>query len=329
MSIRILLLIVTALVSGCVGDAPRDNPLDPLSSSYPHTGNVSGRVVLANQGTGIAGAVISEEALDISVTSDSLGYFSFSGLSSGNHRFVCSKMNFDPDTFDVSIISGEQSTVTCSLNSAPVVVSQNILSRKIDQYFPSPQYFVDVSAEVTDPNGIADLDSVWFNVDTLKFPMTYSVTSKNFLVSIYKNQFPTNTIQWLVGKALHIISKDRNAAVNISDPFYVSRVIENTASPIYPSSVNNDTTGSYPVFRWSPPDVTFNYSYSIVVSRVDGGTQTVVWNYAGLNSIYEEISFPRDGTAVPLQSGNYLWTVSVVDDFGNYARSKESSFVVN
>jgi hypothetical protein len=29
-----------------------------------------------------------------------------------------------------------------------------------------------------------------------------------------------------------------------------------------------------------------------------------------------------------LSAGEYVWTISVVDDFGNYSSSKEASFIV-
>jgi hypothetical protein len=181
---------------------------------------------------------------------------------------------------------------------------------------------------VTDPNSITELDSVWFGVDTLRFPLSYSVGTKKFITTIYKYQFPTNTIQWLVGKPLRIIARDTKNAIGISNDFFVTRVIENTATPIYPSSFNNDTTGAAPVFKWLPPDVTFNFSYSLFLSRVDGGVLTQIWSTSGINSFFEEYAYTTTGSGSALTAGNYSWSVSVVDDFGNVARSKESSFVI-
>jgi hypothetical protein len=50
--------------------------------------------------------------------------------------------------------------------------------------------------------------------------------------------------------------------------------------------------------------------------------------YPGLSFGNEEFQFISDNNGQPLGAGNYVWTISVVDQFGNYSRSKESSFVV-
>ena len=132
-----------------------------------------------------------------------------------------------------------------------------------------------------------------------------------------------------MGRSLTIISRDVKKAVNVGAPFFVTRVIENEASPISPSPFVDDTVSADSlVFKWSPPNVTYNYSYNVTLSRVDAGTQTVVWSLVGLNSSNESYDFYMHPGRPVLLSGSYVWTVSVVDDFGNYGRSKESAFVI-
>ncbi len=283
--------------------------------------------MIANVSVGIVGATVRSIPENLSVQTDALGYFTFSSLSTGAHTFVCSKTNFTTDTFTVAIQTGQTVEIIRGMNGAPVTTFKQILTRKIDQYFPGPQYFVEISAIVSDPNGINDLDSVWLGVvDTLRYPLTYSVASKTFLATIYKYDIPSNTIQWLVGKPLSIISKDIHNAINASDAFYITRVIENEATPISPSPFSIPSVSSDSIlFRWSPPNVTYNYTYTITVSRVESGTQSMVWNYIGLNSFFEEQAY----SGPKLESGkNYVWAITIVDDFGNYGRSKESAFTI-
>jgi hypothetical protein len=326
-SLYSILAGMTLFLAACA-DAPRENPRDPLSPQYQGNATVSGKVYVLNQSTPINQARITCLESGISVATDTNGNYQFSKLEVGSLTLVCSKENFVSDTQRTVLEAGSSQQILFGLNGSPFVVSQNILTRKIDQYYPSPQYFVDVSASVTDPNGITDVDSVWFVVDTLQFAMDYSPATKRFQTTIFKYDLPTNTIQWLVGRALAILSKDRSNARNTGAPFTITRIIENGATPTYPSSLNNDTTGSTPNLKWSPPDVTFSYTYTLAISRVDAGTQTVVWTYSGLNFFYEEVQYPSDGSGQTLQPGNYVWTIAVVDEFGNYCRSKESSFVV-
>jgi hypothetical protein len=322
-----ILFFVLLLAAGC-SDVPRDNPLDPLSPDYVSNAQLSGTVLLKSVGTPISSAGISVLEEGISTQSDSAGHFAFPRLSLGSLTVVCTKENFAPDTQHVTLAAGASLSLTFSLNSAPYVLGETILTRKVDLYFPSPQYYVDVSAGVTDPNGVADLDSVWFEVSTLLFPMEYNPSTRLFEVRVFKYDFPTNTIQWLVGKPLHIISKDLSGAVNVSDPFMVTRVIEYGATPLSPAPGNNDTTNGTPVLKWTPPSVTFTYSYSLGISRVDAGTSTVVWTVDNVSSVYEEYAYPTDGSVPALSPGNYVWAVTVVDEFGNSCRSKESAFVV-
>jgi hypothetical protein len=320
----ILLLI---LAMGCA-DAPRDNPLDPLSPGYVGEVSLTGSVLLKNQGTPIPLAHVRLLEAGISVMSDSAGRFTCPRLPLGLATVVCTKENFSPDTQRVTLTGGGSQSVTFLLNGAPIVLTQKILTRKIDQYYPSPQYFVDVSAEVTDPNGITDLDSVSFAAGSLLFPMTYDPSLKLFQARVFKYDLPTNTIEWLVGKPLHVVSKDLSGALNNSEAFFVTRVIEYEATPVYPSSLNNDTTSGTPLLRWLAPGVTFNFSYTLSISRVDAGTQTVVWVRTDVSSLYDHYQYPTDGSVPPLEPGDYVWTVTIVDEFGNYCRSKESSFVV-
>jgi len=319
------------VISGCK-DAPRDNPLDPLSPRYTNASQVSGQVLIRDQNTGLDSASITSVEDNISTMTDANGKFSLNKLSTGKQTLVFTKENFTPDTDRIQLQSGALQTITFLVNGAPVVLSEQILTRRIDQYYPSTQYFVDVTASVGDPNGIADVDSVWFTVDTLLFPMDYSVTTKQFQITIYKYDLPTNTIQWLVNKPLRIRSKDRSNAVNLSTPFYVSRIIENTATPTYPTinttTSQKDTTGSTPLFQWLPPDVTFNYTYTLTLSSVVSGIQNVVWTSAPLQSSSLNFQFITDNNGDTLSAGEYEWTISVVDEFGNYSRSKEAPFVV-
>ena len=329
----LVLSILCALmfVSSC-SDAPRDNPLDPSSPQFTNTASVKGRVSLLNQNSNIPSASISSLEDGVSVLSDAEGNYSFNNLTGGIQTLVCTKENFVPDTQQIILQSRTTKEVLFELNGAPYVLSQNILTRKIDQYYPSTQYFVDVTASISDPNGMVDVDSVWFTVDTLLFPMDYSVSTKQFQITLYKYDLPTNTIQWLVNKPLRIRSKDRSNAVNLSDPFYISRIIESSATPTYPTvniiTLQMDTTGSTPSLQWLPPDVTFNFMYTLSLSRVVSDIKTVVWTYPNLNSSTLQLQFPADNSGLILSPGEYVWTISVVDDFGNYSRSKEAPFAV-
>lgn len=322
-----LYIVATLFLAGCV-DAPRDNPLDPSSRYFQNSASISGRVSILNMNTGISSASVLCVEQGISVATDSNGNYAFRQLAGGGLTLVASKAGFVADTQRVQLNPGASVSASFALNGAPVVLAENIVTHKYDQYYPSPVYTVDITASVTDPNGVTDLDSVWFSVDTLLYPMPYSTTMRQYQTTLYKYAFPTNTIDWLVGKPLTIRARDLHKAIGAGSPFFVTRVIENTATPSYPTSLNNDTTGSTPVFKWLPPGVTFNYAYTLECLVVSAGTETLVWTLANINSTVLQQQFPGDGSGLTLSSGNYVWRVTVVDNFGNTSRSKEAAFVV-
>ncbi|MDP1677306.1 MAG: carboxypeptidase-like regulatory domain-containing protein [Bacteroidota bacterium] len=327
MKIVPIYLFIILLLNGCVSDAPRDNPLDPQAPGFAKKGSLTGRLLVANVLSGIDEATVTSTADNISVQTDALGYFSFPWLSSGKQTFICTKENFTADTFSVSIQTGQKTEIFRNLNGAPVTVSSKIITRKIDQFWPATIYSVDIIAEVIDPNSGGDLDSVWFNVDSMMFPLSEpSGTSKYFTRTLDKGDFPTNTIDFLRGRKLYIISRDENKAINKSESFSITNIIEDAAEPVSP--INNATVKADSIsFHWSQPIVQFNYTYTIIISRIISGIPTLVQTYTNVNSFYQD--YPIDGSMLSFQDkGVYVWAVAIVDDFGNYSRSKEYSFTV-
>lgn len=308
--------------NGCVKDVAHENPLDPLSANPQSGATLTGRIVLKNQSsTGVAGAVITTlPALSIAIA-DSQGYFSFQNPSTAITSVVVRKSGFATDTTAVALALGAAQQVTIQLNAVPTIPSVRILTRKIDLLWPNPIYSASVTANADDLNGISDLDSVWVSVDTLAFGMTYSVSAKNFQADITASQLPTNTLEWLIGRRVLVNARDKNNSIGTSTAVYAARIIENEAAPVYPAL--QDTASSSPEFQWTPPSVLFAFSYTIAVVRVLGGTQTVVWTQADVGSYLRAFQYPST-----LQPGNYFWTISVVDEYGNIAQSKESSFIV-
>ncbi|HTR81320.1 MAG TPA: carboxypeptidase-like regulatory domain-containing protein [Bacteroidota bacterium] len=315
-------LLTILFVGGCFQDAPHDNPLDPQSPQYTGGGAFSGKVTLVNfPQAGIASVRISTLPSTLTIVSDSSGNYQFPEITAGTYEVIASKDSYSPDTVQTTIIAGKAQTISFALNGFPQVVSAKILTRKIDLWWPSPEYFADVTADVSDPNGVADLDSVWFTVDSVTFPMSYSLTDKNWQLTVTSYDLPSNNLEWLVGKSLTIVAKDRSGSLGVGDPFYVTRTIEQEAAPASPPI--GDTTSGSPVFQWTAPDVRFVYTYSLSVVYVASGTETPVWSQDNIGNHLLSYQYPST-----LPQGNYSWTIEVVDEYGNYARSKESSFVV-
>jgi hypothetical protein len=323
--LRFSTIIVSAIIliiGGCSFDAPHDNPLDPKSQGYTGTGSISGKVVLLNfPAIGIASVYLYTIPSTLEVISDSSGFFQFPANPAGEYTIIAAKDLYSPDTVHIVIDTGERLTVNFFMNASPEVNTTKILTRKIDRWWPNPAYSAVITAVVSDPNGVTDIDSVWLRIDSLRFLMTYSVDTRAFQLSVNSYELPSNNIEWLVGKPLTVVARDQMKSHGTSTPFFVSRVIEQEATPDFPKF--RDTTTGSPVFRWTPPDVRFLYSYTLSVVRVEAGTQSVIWKQDNIENYL--LSYPYPST---LEKGDYFWTIAVVDEYGNYSQSKESSFVV-
>jgi len=317
-----LVALCALTIAGCVSDVSHENPFDPLSANPKAGGRLSGRIVLMDQpSVGVPGAVITTLPARSVAVADSQGYFAFPDASPDITALVAGGANVVADTAAVTLATGESRSVTIPLNAIPTVSSVRIITRKIDLWWPNPIYSASVTAVANDLNGVNDLDSMWVTVDSLSFGMTYSVGARQFQAVINASELPSNTLEWLIGRQVHVRARDKRLAVGVSAPAYVARIIENEAAPVFPAP--QDTASASPEFKWTPPSALFAFSYTISVVRLDAGTQTIIWTQDGIGSYLRTFQYPA-----ALQTGNYFWTIAVVDEYGNIAQSKESSFIV-
>ncbi len=318
----LMLSMLGLIAAGCALNAPHDNPVDPSSPGYKSTGLLAGKVLsLSLPYKGIAGALVVIQQSGQAEFTSSDGSFSFQSAPSGNITLIVTKSSYLADTAGVEIEAGRTYDEEIHIDALPQVNNAQVITGKIDQWWPGPVFSAVVSSIVTDPDGIADIDSVYVEVDSLSFAMSYSITDKNFEATIDGDQLPNQDLQWLVGKKLNVFAIDKSGGRGESSGFYVTRIIEAEPEPTSPASL--DTTTASPTFNWDPPIVSFDYTYQLQVVSLAGGTQTVVWSQSGLSSA--DLSFTYQGV---LPSGTYFWTAAVVDGFGNSSRSKEASFVV-
>ncbi len=326
MSIRkstiLILSFLAVILAGCAPNAPHENSLDPMSPNHKTTGALRGKVLtLGAPYSGIQNALVVIQQNGSAELTASDGSFSFANAPAGLITILVTKASYLNDTIQVTVPLGGSYNAEIHLDALPQISSAQVVTSKIDQWWPGPVYSALVTANVTDPDGFLDVDTVYVQVDSLIFGMNPSAANKNYQVTIGATQLPNQDLQWLVGRQLNVFAIDRSKGIGESPNFYVSRIIESEPVPTYPTSL--DTTTGSPRFDWNPPPVSFNYTYQLQVVRIDAGTQTVVWSQPGLNSSYVSYSYPG-----VLPTGTYFWTAAIIDAYGNASRSKEASFVV-
>jgi len=320
-ALLVLYLFVSAF-EGCAPDAPHDNPLDPASPNRKTDGNLSGNVLIVNSLTvGIAGALVTIEGTNLAELTAANGNFSFSDAPSGNITIVITKSTYLSDTLRINLPVGGNIDTSVHLDALPQVSNAQVVTSKVDHWYPGPVYTASISADVSDPDGSYDIGNVYAVVDSVSFGMSYNNVFGNYQVIINADSLPDQSLQWLVGKQFNVFAIDHENGVGQSPGFYVTRIIESEPSPTSPFQ---DTTLGHPKLDWNPPVVSFEYTYQLQVVSLAGGT---IWSKVGISSSILDYSYPDSLPSLP--GGNYYWTVGVVDQFGNSASSKEAAFVVS
>jgi hypothetical protein len=318
-----LLVGAMLLVSGCVPDASHDNPLDPASNAFSNTGILSGYVFsFYPPYVGIAGALVTLQSSGIAGLTNSAGAYSIDGVPAGSVRIIVSRSGYLTDTVDTKASVGIESKLDIHLDALPVVGSCQVVTRKIDQWWPHAVYSATISASVADPDGSGDVAGASLQVDTMKFVMTYVPDQQIYQVTVDAASLPQGSLEWLVGKSFSITARDRIGASTVGKSFSLTRIIQDAPIPLSPTAL--DTASASPQLFWAQPALQFPYSYKIELFRLDQGVPTLLWSVANLSSSLSGFQYPNT-----LTTGAFFWTISVVDEFGNLSRSKEASFIVN
>jgi hypothetical protein len=318
-----LLAGATVLMSGCIPDASHDNPLDPESKAFPNNGTLSGTVLSFYQPfMGISGALVTVQPSGVAGMTNSTGAFALNGVPAGTVQIIVSRSGYLTDTVNTKTVVGSESKVDIHLDALPVVGACQIVTRKIDQWWPHAVYSAVVTASVTDPDGLGDVAGATLLVDTMKFDMLYVPNLQSYQVTVDAAGMPQGSLEWLVGKSLNITARDRIGATSTGKPISITRTIQDAPIPLSPTAL--DTASASPQLFWVQPSLQFPYSYKIELFRLDQGIPSLIWSVSNLSASLSNFQYPN-----VLTTGTYFWTISVVDDFGNLSRSKEASFLVN
>jgi hypothetical protein len=317
-----LLWWISVFVSGCVPDASHDNPLDPASPAFSNSGTLLGNVLSYYQPyTGIAGVLVTAQPSGVSTVTNAAGAFAMNGIPAGPLRIVVSRTGYLTDSVNTNATIGVNASVDIHMDALPAVGTCQVLTRKIDQWWPRASYAAVVNGLVSDPDGSGDIVGVTLQVDTMRLAMSYLPDLQLYQATIDAANLPEGSIDWLVGKSFALMVRDKVGGTTTGKSFAVTRVIQDAPIPIVPTAL--DTASASPQFFWAQPTLLFPYTYKIELFRIDQGVPALVWSVSNLSSSLSDYQYTGQ-----LVIGTYYWTISVVDEFGNLSRSKEASFVV-
>ena len=319
-------LIDVALVLGACTDSPfHSNPLDPASPDYSINGRMAGRIMTFYQPyQPIAQATIELQPNGLVARSGADGRFVFADLAPDSY-FVSIVQDGFSSLMDTLVIAPRGEVIQdFHLNGLPFVQGSRIISSKVaTREAPSPLFFLDIAAELQDPDGANDICRVVLNIPMQSFRDTLApaIGVGQWQRTFIPEELASLDMGKLVGAPLQFIVYDIPGAEVISQPFFLTRLISEEAETIEP--INGNVALSAPTFRWQLPNIAFSYTQRLEIYRLDAGFPTLVTAISNIQSDVK--SLPYLGR---LSAGSYFWTLRIIDDFGNSSRSKEASFVV-
>jgi hypothetical protein len=319
-------------VSACLDDAERGNPLDSMSENFVDEGVVSGRVVSRSL-NGVAAGIVRLEPGGQTTTTDGSGTYSLQDVPSGDYTVMVEAEGYSPSSSSVIVAPGVPATADFELNGLPVLTAWSINTAHVSRWWPLEDLFqIEITAIASDVDGIFDLDKVWLEIPDFSFADTLLSTPEagNFAKTLPELGLPTTTIHSLLGRSMHISVQDKQAMTISSPSMQLVRIIDETPVAVdeaFQTGPQDCLTeqpgvGAAPLVEWSPLFLPYSFTHRVDVVRVDAGLETPVERIDNIP--------PEETTAAvsPLPTGEYYWTVAVVDEFQNRSRSKQVGFCI-
>ena len=324
--LRVIGLLGSLSMLGCLGDAPRDNPLDPKSDKFQNTGRLAGSTLsIFAPFRPIADVELRLEPGPFLTRSRSDGSFEFSPIPAGVYTLTAYKAGYAmaPDTVEVTL--GRTTTLQLHLNGLPVVERFSVTSCRLRRWFPQTDLLLlELSTQLDDPDGRNDVQLVEVLIPDLGFVDTLHTTQTVgvFEKRIPERRLPGRSLEGMLGHQVFLRVTDSVGGVTLSAPSFLARVMNDVPATISPapSEVLSEPT---PTFSWTSLSLPFDFTYRVEVVRVDEGINTLVWSQTGIARSLTSVAIDA-----PLPSGRYFWTIAAVDEFGNCSRSKEASFTI-
>jgi hypothetical protein len=174
------------------------------------------------------------------------------------------------------------------------------------------------------------MDSVWVSYDG-RAPVTLRRASQDtsslqvWKTSLVPSYLSAGTgaedpeMRAVAGKPFVVSFAVQGDSVYQLAPVYMFRVIYDT--PLLLEPTGRDTVGVNPQLTWQLYDAPFTFNYLTTVWRDEAEFEVQIWTSDSLSADTSRLIVD-----IPLPTGNYYWTLFVIDAYGNYSRSVEGEF---
>ncbi|HEX7345019.1 MAG TPA: carboxypeptidase-like regulatory domain-containing protein [bacterium] len=317
-------------LAGC--NAPRDNPYDPDADNYvgPGASSISGRVT-TYAGEELAGAEIMANPLSPGAVrgsySNSAGYYTITEVLPGSYQLLCSLNGYASDTMEISV--PEKAFLTgknFALNGFPIIHDFQVTSHYINaSVLPFLYYQIRGQATLTLPDDINDMAGVFLQTQLgLQWAMNFDVQSGDsfhYSISLNESSLPGGSVDSIEGHYFICSVLDTSGIAIQSEPATIRRYLINppyTLSPGYNVLIYETN----PWLTWDPYTAPFYFEYTARVYNTDGLSPVLYRQQSDVSATEDSV---QTGF---LPSGEYIWTLEVIDEYGNSALSLDAKFQV-
>ena len=273
--------------------------------------------------TGIQGIRISTSPGNFFGFTDANGELSFDDLPAGNYTLHVEHDAYASVDTTLEINAGEIARLEIPLNGLPSFSLFEVNSIHLSRWFPPPEelFSLEIRAIAEDIDGVADIDSIWVVIEqySLFDPVSVEIEPGIYVHTIASEELPV-TMEALLGQEIQLVAKDRGGALNFSVSQSLVRVIHTTPLAVSPQELNA-LSNPQPTFTWEAVTLEYPFTYQVDVVQFNQNVQRIIQTIRDIPSTATSIE-AQD----PFAPGDYFWTVSVVDEFGNRSRSREAGF---
>lgn len=315
--------IFLIFIYSCLDNVKHDNPLDPhnKNSGFSISGKVSS---LYSPVKPIFNAVLSLHPGDLRIFSDIDGNFMFDGLEKGSYTIFSDAQGYSKDSLQLDLSEDKQ--INFFLDGLPYFENIQLTTHHTSRFFPiDDMFFLQIATRVNDSDGIGDINKVYFDIPEINASDTLnaSLETGSFSIILSVEDLPVNTIHTLIGRRI-ILSVSDDAGITIeSDPKFLTRVIDIT--PVVTSLVNLQTVSNDSLlFTWEKIRLPYWFTHTIEIYQINLGLLTKVIEIKNISQ--DRISYTMKNN---LNTADYVWILSVSDEFGNTSSSKEGAFHVD
>ncbi len=310
------------VLSACVSDAPHDNPLEAANGNARL--RLSGQVLTyypPYRPIGEAQVVLMPQKRF--TVCDAQGNFRFENISAGPVQLIARAQGYAPDTVSLQLKNSQ--TQNMHLDGLPALQSVSIRSHHLAQWFPvEDTYYLEIGVHAADPDGIGDVQTVFYSIPALNFTDTLIAQAQPGLYEkvIAAKNLPVSTLSQIIGKTFDFTVIDQAACQTRSQGYFLPRIVEQTpqlVAPVGLENVNGDTVR----FQWQKVYLNYDFSFKIELFQINLGVFTLITTIDRIPSTENAYTFTGG-----LPAGQYFWRVYIVDEFGDTSGSKEAAFQV-